>query len=280
MLSIIILSYKNPALLRLCLSSLAKAPPSSNYEVIVVDNETTPETQSVVQDEFQKIFSNISLVPITKNAGYTRGVNEGIRHAKGDYILALNYDIVVPPHAIDEMLNYAKQHPQIGLIGPELLNFNDTHQDSYFRFYTPMIVVYRRMPYLPGAKKSLDRFLMSDASPEDIVKPNWLSGSALMTSRSALEKVGLMDEKLFHYMSDVDWCRRFWENGYEVVYYPTAKMYHYHGRSSKGRFGIFDALLNKATRWHIQDAIRYFIKYGFTTTSLNHYGLQRTKNIN
>jgi GT2 family glycosyltransferase len=91
---------------------------------------------------------------------------------------------------------------------------------------------------------------------------NWLMGSALMISRSAIEKIGMMDEKLFLYMSEVDWAQRFWENGYTVIYYPSAKLYHYHKRESKGRFGVLDVLFKRETRWHITDAIYYFKKHG------------------
>jgi len=57
-----------------------------------------------------------------------------------------------------------------------------------------------------------------------------------------------MDEKLFLYMSDIDWARRFWENGFKVIYYPDSEMYHYHKRESKGRLGLLDVLLNKQSR--------------------------------
>jgi len=73
-----------------------------------------------------------------------------------------------------------------------------------------------------------------------------------------------MDEKFFLYMSDVDWARRFWENGFRVVYYPYSLMYHYHQRESKGRLGLFDIFINKQSRLHLIDAIRYFRKYGIT----------------
>jgi GT2 family glycosyltransferase len=263
MLSIIILSYRNPALLRLCLKSLAQAlEPSFDYEVIVVDNATMPETRSVVLDEFKDAFKTIKLVPLTKNAGYTRGVNEGIRAAKGEYILSLNYDIVVPKGSIESLLAYYKSNPKIGLVGPELLNFDGTHQDSYFHFYTPLTILGRRIPYFPFAKRINDWFLMRDTDPTKVTEVDWISGAALLVSRDMISRIGLMDEHLFHYFSDVDWARRFWENGYAVVYYPGAKIYHYLGRTSKGRFGILDVFFNPTTRWHIKDAIIYFWKHG------------------
>lgn len=270
MLSIIILSYRNPALLRLCLKSLAKAFEQTSllYEIIVVDNATTPETRSVVQDEFQSAFKSLRLVPLKENAGYTRGNNEGIRAAKGEYLLLLNQDIVVPHGSIENLVAYFKEHPEIGLLGPELLNFNGSHQDSYFRFYSPITMFYRRIEHLPFANRILSHFLMRDSDPKQIQKPDWISGAAYMTSRVAIEKVGLMDESLFHYFSDVDWSRRFWDNGYQVVYYPHAQLYHYLGRSSKGRLLLLDVLLNKTTHWHMRDAIRYFWKHGLRNTTL------------
>ncbi len=268
MLSITILSYKNPALLRLCLKSLEQSLPKNfDFEIIVVDNASTEKTRSVVEDEFINKFPKISIVALKENAGYTRGVNEGIKAAKGDFILYINQDIVMIPGTIENLLNYLKKHPEIGLMGPGLLNFNNSHQNSCFRFYSPLTIIFRRAPRLPFAKKRLEQFLMKDVDLSKPVTVDWVSGAAFMTSRAAINKVGLMDEDLFHYFSDVDWSRRFWENEYQVVYYPLSKIYHYHGQGSRGRFGIFEALTNKQTRWHIGDGIKYFIKYRFKTRS-------------
>jgi hypothetical protein len=216
----------------------------------------------VVTEEFESLFSSVKLVPIRENAGYTRGVNEGIRASTGQYILALNHDIVMEPGTVRMLADYLRDHPQVGLVGPRLLNFDDTHQNSYFRFYRPFSILSRRIPMLPGAQTERERFSMHDSDPAKAQDVDWVSGAAFMTTRQALERVGLMDEDLFHYFSDVDWAWRFWENGYTVAYYPMAAMYHYHGRTSKGRLGILDPLVNRATRWHIKDAIRYFIKHG------------------
>mgnify|MGYP001558989200 CR=1 FL=1 len=268
MLSITILSYKNPALLRLCLKSLEQSLPKSfDFEVIVVDNASTEKTRSVVNHEFKKRFAKIQLVALKENIGYTRGVNEGIRAAKGDFIFYINQDIVMIPGTIENIVNYLKKNPGVGLLGPGLLNFNNSHQDSCFRFYNPFTIISRRAPLLPFAKRMLERFLMKDADLSKPTKTDWISGAAFLTSRAAVNKIGLMDEKLFHYFSDVDWSRRFWENGYEVVYYPLSKMYHYHGQGSRGRFGLLEALTNKQTRWHIGDGIKYFIKYGLKNAS-------------
>ncbi|MDP3792502.1 MAG: glycosyltransferase family 2 protein [bacterium] len=268
MLSIIILSYKNPALLRLCLSSFAKSLSTAlDYEIIVVDNETSFETQSVVTDEFQDKFKSVKLVPLKRNCGYTRGVNEGIRAAKGEYVLYCNYDVIVESSTIETIFDYFKNNPDIGLLGPKLINFNGTEQASCFRFYSPLTIICRRIPYIPYAQNILDRFLMKDLDLSKTRVVDWVSGAVFMTSKSAIEKVGILDEKLYHYFSDVDWARRFWENGYKVVYFADAKIFHYHGQASRGRFGALEFIFNRATRWHIKDAIGYFGKYGLRVPS-------------
>jgi hypothetical protein len=146
MLSIIIVNYKNPPLLRLCLKSLVRTVSADlDYEVIVVDSQTSIETQNVVAEEFAPLFKRITLLPYQENTGYTRGVNEGIRHSTGDYFLIVNPDIVVLKGSIEKLLGYLTAHPQVGLIGPQLLNFDGSRQDSCFRFVTPLTILYRRV---------------------------------------------------------------------------------------------------------------------------------------
>jgi GT2 family glycosyltransferase len=126
-----------------------------------------------------------------------------------------------------------------------------------------MTIIYRRtfLGKMGFAKKHLDWFLMKDYDHKSIKEVDWLMGSALMVSRKAVEKVGLMDPHFFMYMEDVDWCRRFWENGYKVIYNPESKMFHYHGKGSAKGGVLRSVLSNKLTWIHISSAIKYFWKY-------------------
>ena len=262
MLSIVIVNFKNPPLLRLCLKSLERVlDPAFSKEIIVIDVASIPETRSVVTEGFPqaKIF------PFKKNIGFTRGINEGIKKSQGDFILLLNADLIPTPHAVENMYNFMKAHPEIGITGPKLINFDGSDQDSCFRFPALVTILYRRtfLGRTSFGKKHLDRFLMKDKDKSKTIEADWLFGSPIMISRKGIDKVGLMDERFFLYMSDIDWPRRFWENGFKVLYYPEAKMYHYHLRHSKGKYGVLDAIFKKESRWHIFDALRYFLKYGF-----------------
>ena len=263
MLSIIVVNYKNPALLRLCLKSLEHTlSPKLNYEILVVDISSGIETQNVVLEEFPKV----KLLPFKNNIGYTKGVNEGIKAGSGEYFLILNPDIVPLKDSIETLLDYMKKHKDIGLAGPQLLNFDGTPQQSCFGFYNAITIGYRRVEYLPFKKRILRKFLLQGKDLSGVNSVDWLMGSALMARRDAIEKVGLMDEKFFLYFSDVDWAKRFWENGYKVVYYPLAKIYHYYKRVSKRNSWLVDAFINRQSQQHIKDGFRYLFKYGFFKT--------------
>ncbi|MBI2674573.1 MAG: glycosyltransferase family 2 protein [Candidatus Yanofskybacteria bacterium] len=260
MTSIVIINYKNPPLLRLCLSSLRRVLSANfKHEILVVDIASTPETRNVVKE-----FTNIKLAAFKENIGYTKGVNEGIKTSSGDYVLILNPDVVPLVKSIEDLTSYMATNINIGLAGPRLLNFDGSAQSSCFRYYTPFTILCRRSPLgrTPIGKTVLAKFMMTDKNLNEPTEADWLMGSAVMVSRKAVDKIGLLDEKFFLYMSDVDWARRFWDNGFKVAYYPHSEMYHYHKRGSKGQFGPFDVFMNKQSRLHLVDAVRYFRKYG------------------
>lgn len=260
-------------------------------EIIVVDSMSSRQSRDVVKEFQNNMFGghmfrgstskhdsknesidiasrqiqicDVRVLPFDYNLGFSRGVNIGIREAKGQYILILNPDVVVTPGSIETMLEYMKAHPDIGILGPRVLNFNGTHQQTYFSYYKPATILARRtfLGALGSYKRALEEFVMSDTDSEKIQTPDWLMGSAIMVSREAVERVGPMDERFFMYFEDVDWARRFWHNDYKVVYYPKAFVYHYHQRESKSQLGLLDAFFNKKTRWHISSAIKFLRKY-------------------
>lgn len=266
MLSVIIINFRNPSLLRLCLRSLFNTLSADfKKEIIVVDVASGIDTRNIISE-----FPGVIPVCFRDNIGYTRGVNEGIKASSGDAVFIINPDIIPTKGGIEKMTEYIFKKNKVGLLGPQLLNFDGSIQNSSFAFYSPLTIVYRRtfLGFLPWAKKELSRFLEVNKDRTKISETDWLMGSALMTTKKAIYDVGLMDENLFLYMSEVDWAHRFWENGYKVVYFPEAQMYHYHRRGSKGKFDAFD-IIKKETRWHISDAIRYFRKYGISAKSFS-----------
>jgi len=268
LLSIIVTHYKTPAVLKLCLGAIEKSCKNigqEGYEIILSDSESIPETEAMVKEEFPKVI----FIPFIKNVGYAKLVNSGLKKAKGDFILILNADILPKDDSIENLIKFLEENPGAGMAGPQLLNFDDSPQPSAFRYYTPWTVICRRtwLGRTPWGKKEIDRFLLKSniqypiSNIQDGIEVDWLMGSALMVKKEAVENVGLLDERFFMYFEDVDWARRFWENGYRVVYFPKVQMYHYHYKASdKGR-GLFDLFLNKQARIHLTSALKYFWKY-------------------
>lgn len=258
-LSIIVTSFRNPELLKVCLDSIKKCAASVAYELIVADSATEESMEMMMRED----YPDVKFFPFKDNVGFQALIKKGIENSEGENILMLNGDIIVTENSIQEMLKLIKSDSSIGMVGPRLLNFNGTLQDSCFRFYKPQTILYRRtfLGKFAFAKKHLNWFLMKDYDHQAIKEVDWLMGSAIMFTRKVVEKVGLMDPQYFMYMEDVDWCRRFWENGFKVIYFPSARMHHYHGKGSAKGGVVRSLLFNKYTWIHIASAIKYFRKF-------------------
>ncbi|HEY4496549.1 MAG TPA: glycosyltransferase family 2 protein [Candidatus Paceibacterota bacterium] len=262
MLSIIITHYKTPHLLKLSLRSIEETCKDMKPEIIVSESEVQDETKEILEHE----FPHVKHLAFTENVGYAKLVNGGILNSQGEYILILNADIVLLDNTVEFLVDFLTKHDEVGMVGPKLLNFNDTHQYSCFKFYRPFTVIARRtfLAKTYFGKKEIKSFLMLNELNKNANKPltvDWLMGSIICVKRSAVNKVGLLDERFFMYFEDVDWCRRFWENGLQVIYYPKAQAYHYHQKASDAGRGMLDVFFNKQTRIHASSAIKYFKKY-------------------
>lgn len=265
-LSIIINHYRTPEVLRCCLRSVKEDLEGAPFawEIIVTDSATIDKTWDMMADEFPEVVFLAS----EENIGFGRSINLALKRARGEYHFIINADILVDEKgAIGRLIEYMDAHEEIGLLGPKLWNINNTWQQSAFRFYRPMTVIYRRTPLgkTPWGKRDVARFLMRDVfCAGDVTEPmdaDWLMGSAMLVRKRDLEKVGGFDERYFMYFEDVDWARRFWEAGLKVVYYPKVTMYHHHFQSSK-KASLWQSVFNKYARIHISSAIKYFKKFG------------------
>jgi len=260
-LSIIVTNYKTPELLKLCLESLKDAMAGIDKEVFVLDAQSDEDTEFIVKE----FFPEFQLVPFEKNVGFRALVNKGLSLADGKYILILNSDIILTEGAVEKMIIYLENNLSVGMLGPQLLNMDDTIQDSCFRFFGPLTILARRTIFGGTAwgNQLLDKFSMRDFNHQETQEVDWIMGSAMLVRSSAIKKIGPMDKRFFMYFEDVDWCRRFWQAGFKVIYFPEAKIYHYHLRVSKKLGGILDIFVNKYIWIHIFSAVKYFFKYGF-----------------
>jgi len=232
-LSVVIVSWNVRDLLRRCLSSLFADRSSSlapRIEVIVVDNGSVDGSAEMVRAEFPQVH----LIVNPDNRGFPAANNQGIEVAQGRYVLLLNPDTEVLDDALAAMVGFADVHPDVGVVGPQLLNPDGSVQSSRRRFPTLATAFFEStwlQPYAP--RRLLERFYVLDRSDDEVQDVDWVTGAALMARREAIEQVGPLDEGFFMYSEELDWCRRFREAGWRVVYLPTAKIVHYVGKSSE-----------------------------------------------
>lgn len=273
LLSIIIVNYKTGPLTKMLVESLLaqmetggqrltlKDSPVKHdrgVEIIVVDNASGDDSAHLLQSDFPEI----AFLETEKNLGLAGGVNVGLRAAKGTYYLILNPDIISPAGSLTALIAFMESHPEVGVAGGKLLSPNGEVQDSCFRFYRPMTIIYRRTPLgkTRAGRAELDRFVMRDFDRKAAREVDWIQGSCMMARSRAVQEVGLWDERFFLYFEDVDWCRRFWEAGWRVMFAPEAQFSHFHQRTSE-RGSLFGIFANWATREHITSALKYFWKY-------------------
>ncbi len=257
-LSIIILNYKTKGLVKQCIRNVKVATANLNYEIIVVDNGSNDG----IEDMMKENFAEIKFIQTGKNSGFAAGNNIGIKEAQGKYIMLLNPDVTVLNGSIEKMVNFIENNPEAGLVGPRLINPDGTYQISCRTFQTPKLILYRRTPLglMPFAKEQLVKHLMLDFNHQENREVDWLMGACMLVRKSALDKVDLLDERFFFYVEDMDWCRRFWMNGYKVYYIAEAEMVHLFERASETDiWGFFR--INKMARWHISSWLKYFAKY-------------------
>lgn len=256
--SVVIVNYFTGLLTKACIQSVRRSDPAINYEIYVVDNASKDDSREILTSEIENIKVHLS----EKNDGYAKAVNIGLKETSGEYIILLNPDIIVLKEAVSELVKFMDENPRAGVASGQLINPNGTPQESAFRFYTPMTILYRRtfFKHLPWAKKHLDRIFMRETDFSKAQQVDWVLGACMCIRRSALQEVGLMDERYFLYFEDMDWCRRFWEKKWQVWYTPRARFAHYHKRESAQEQGVF-ALFNPVARIHISSGIKYFLKY-------------------
>jgi GT2 family glycosyltransferase len=243
-LSIIIPNFNTKELLKKCLKSIKKA------ETIVVDNGSTDGSVEMIKKEFPEV------IPIEnhKNLGFAKAVNQGIKCAKGDYILVLNSDTEVKNGALKCLVDFARQHPEAGIVGARLLNPDGSIQPSIYHFPT----IFRAIKeFWFGQKGSYEKYYVIG---EDPVSVDAVTGAAMLIPRKTIEKVGLFDERYFMYFEDLDYCRRVKKAGLKVYYLPEARIIHFHGKSSI-------SVGEKSYYWLCQSSKIYngILKYWFLT---------------
>ncbi len=229
-LSVIIVSWNTRDLLVQCLLSvLGDAGPSA--EIIVVDNASSDGSAEAAES----LSDRIRVVRNSANTGFARANNIGIRQSRGQTLALVNSDVIVRPGCFSAMLAYLETQGQVGMLGPKILwPDGKTVQRSCMAFPTVWNMLCRALgldSLFPRTRMFGD-FLMTFWPHDTLREVEVINGCFWMIRRSAMDRVGLLDEDFFMYAEDIDWCKRFHNAGWKVVFYPEAEAVHYGGASS------------------------------------------------
>ena len=226
-LSVTICSWNTQDDLRACLRSLEGL---KEIETLVCDNNSEDRSPTMVAEEFPWV----RLLAQSTNLGFTGGQNLMIEARGAPHVLLLNSDTVVHPGALDSLLAYLDANPEVGILGPKLLNPDGSLQLSCRRFPNPLAALFRNTPLgrLFPNNRFTREYLMKDFEHDRPREVDWVSGAALLARGELIDRIGGLDPEFFMFCEDVDWCWRTWKAGYKVVYLPSSTITHAIGRST------------------------------------------------
>jgi GT2 family glycosyltransferase/protoporphyrinogen oxidase len=217
---VVILTYNHYEVTQECLASVLQMQ-YSPYKVILVDNGSSDDTVHNVRNEFpgvEVIENGQNLgVPAGYNIGFQRALNSG-----ADFILMLNNDTVVPPDILDKLLEISEQHPNAGILMPKVLYYGSHDRvwssGGVHRSFPPAILMTRK-----------------GRAPVDLIETiEYAPSCGLLIHRKAFEKAGLFDPGYFFLFDDWDFSERVRAHGLDILYVPSAHMWHKVSTTTKG----------------------------------------------
>lgn len=233
--SIVIVNWKTPDLLAACLDSIATRDSGhANFEIFVVDNNSGDGSVEMLKER----FPNVLLTENPQNVGFAVACNQVIPEATGRYILLLNPDTTITDNAISAMAEFLEARSEVAAVGPKVLNPDGSLQLACRRSFPSVSAAFFRLSYLSKlfpANEKIARYNLTHADPNQELEVDALSGSCMMVRKEVVDEIGLLDEDIFMFGEDIDWCWRIKENGWKVVYIPSSVIYHVHGASSRLR---------------------------------------------
>ncbi len=220
-LSAVLVNWNSLELTSQALASIREHTRDISYEVFVVDNGTTKDAGP---DELERRFPWAKVIRNPANLGFTKANNQGVRLARGRYVLLLNNDTVQTGNALGEAVRYMDAHPDVGVLG--ILHRNNdegrTFQPSFFPFPRPVSDVLGVL----GLARPVPP---PEVREQDV---DWVCGSFLMMRRECLDRIGPLDERYFIYDEDIDWCLQAKRAGWKVRFWPGASMIHLGGAAN------------------------------------------------
>ena len=259
-LSFIIVEYHAITDVRSFIDSLQKMGTGLRYEIIVSSNSTYPAEK---QGSVAAAFPGVKWVFNKRNLGFAGAVNAGISNATGSCMVITNADVVFRNGRLSSAYQYLMGHPDVGIIGPKIVDAEGNIQDCCRRFMTPKRFAAR---FLKRLLFQQDVVLRTGFDYEKIQPVDWVVGGFMMVKGEAIERVGLMDDKYFLYVEDMDWCKRFWNHGYKVVYFPELLIENKISKKSTSPL-VLKGFLIQYSMYHIKSYLRFLRKHGIAKSN-------------
>jgi hypothetical protein len=240
-LLIVIVAYNGAALLRTTLRSVLDHTHDITYDLMVVDS-ASPEREI---DQLADEFPTGRFIFLRSNRGYAVANNVGIGSSRGRYVALLNPDTMLHNDALSQMVQWLDQHPNVGAVGPQLIQPNGQPQPySYGAAPSPWYLGRRVWAHVRGGY--LHRWHGDVAQDVD-----WVAGTCLVARRAALNQIRGLDERFFLYWEDVDLGIRLRQAGWRVVFLPTVSIMHTGGGSVGAR----------TAQWYDRSLVQLYAKH-------------------
>jgi hypothetical protein len=227
-LTIVIVNWNGRDFLADCLESLFESTHGALMRVVVVDNASSDGSVEMVRERFPQV----EVIANVENVGFAAANNQVLETFDSPYVILLNPDTIVKPGAVRTLLEYMEANPQIGMIGPKLLNEDGSLQRSCWRGFPSLGFVISDSLYLwkllPGLVR---RYELSGDELNQVRKVDHILGACMLTRREIIKQVGPMDAGYFLFLEETDWCYRIRQAGFSIVYVPHIEIVHLGERS-------------------------------------------------
>lgn len=244
--SVIVVNYNVKYFLEVCLHSVLRAASGIAVEVIVVDNNSTDDSCEMVKSRFPGVI----LIENKDNKGFSKANNQAVAIAKGEYILFLNPDTVMPEDFFRKTLAYMDEHPEAGALGPRLIDGRGQFApDSKKSFPSLSVAIFKTTGINKVFSKShyINKYYAVHVAERQIAEVDVLSGCCMLVRSSSMKTAGgPFDEDYFMYCEDVDLSYRIQKSGFKNIYYPEVDLIHYKGESTRKMTLSYVRIFNEA----------------------------------
>ena len=224
--SVIVVTLNAMPYIDQCLSSVR------GHETVVVDHGSTDGTVELVRERFPEV----RLVQ-QQNRGLAAGWNRGLQEATGRWLLILNADAWMREGAVERLLEFGDSRPAAAVVGPRLRYPDGRLQRSVRGFPTlwRLATEYLFLRKLAPRSRLFNAFYANGFEHDREREAEFVMGSVMLVRREAVDEVGPLDEGFFLFSEETDWCYRFWQAGWKVLFYPGAEAFHVYGAGHGGR---------------------------------------------